>query len=98
MGATTFECTARGKTVAEAFKNARDEAFYEHGHGGYSGSIAEKTSYKLVSLSEEVIKDRTLFNAKIDELMDTHFDDKWGPAGAVKLEEGKYYFFGWASE
>ena len=98
MGATTFGCTARGRDASEAFKKARDEAFYEHGHGGYTGTIAEKSDYKLVTLSEEVINDRTLFRAKIDELTDTQFDDKWGPAGCVKLREGEYYFFGWASE
>ena len=98
MGACTFGCTARGENAREAFKNAREDAQYENGHGGCSGTIAEKDSFKLVTLSEEELKDRALFHARIDELTDTQFDDKWGPAGAVKLEEGKYYFFGWASE
>jgi hypothetical protein len=97
MGANTFGCTAYGKDVATAFRNAREDAQYENGHSGYSGTIAEKTSYKLITLSEEVINDPTLFDAKIDELTDTKFEDKWGPAGAVKIKEGEYYFFGWAS-
>lgn len=42
MGATNFETTATGKTLAEAFRNAVDDARYWHGHGGYSGTIAEK--------------------------------------------------------
>ena len=98
MGATTFACTAFGEDAATAFRNAREDAQYEHGHGGYSGTIAEKSSYKLVTLSEEIMSNRSLFDQKIDELIDTRFEDKWGPAGAVKLSEGKYYFFGWASE
>lgn len=97
MGATTFGCTARGKDANEAFRNAREEALYDCGHGGYSGTIAEKTCFELVSIDPESIKDPVLFNAKIDELSDTEFDDKWGPAGCVKLTEGQYYFFGWAS-
>ena len=32
----------------------------------------------------------------IDEC-DPRVDDKWGPAGCVRLEEGTFYFFGWAS-
>lgn len=28
---------------------------------------------------------------------DPRIDDKWGPAGCIKLTNGKYYFFGWAS-
>ena len=97
MGATTFGTTATGKNAREAFANAREEAQWEHGHSGYSGTIAEKSSFTLVPLSEEVINDRALFDTKIDELIDTQFDDKWGPAGCVQLAEHKYYFFGWAS-
>jgi hypothetical protein len=97
MGATTFGTTATGKNAKEAFRNAREEAQWESGHGGYSGTIAEKSDFKLVPLSEEVINDPALFASKIDELIDTEFDDKWGPAGCVQLAEHKYYFFGWAS-
>lgn len=43
MGATTFSTFANGKTVEEAFSNAVGEAYYWHGHGGYTGTIAEKS-------------------------------------------------------
>lgn len=98
MGACTFYQSAEGRTAQEAFKLAREEAAWEHGHGGYTGTIAEKDSFKLVNLSEEIIKDQVLLSAKIDELIDTEFDDKWGPAGCVKTGENTYLFFGWASE
>jgi len=98
MGACTFYQSAEGRTAQEAFKQAREDAAWEHGHGGYTGTIAEKDSFKLVNLSEEIIKDRVLLSAKIDELIDTKFDDKWGPAGCVKTGENTYLFFGWASE
>lgn len=42
MGADTFYTEATGKTAQEAFQNAIDQARWEHGHGGYSGTIAEK--------------------------------------------------------
>lgn len=45
MGATNFETTATGKTAREAFLNAVNEAHYWHGHGGYTGTIAEKPGF-----------------------------------------------------
>lgn len=47
MGATTFHTEATGKTADEAFRNAVNDAYYWHGHGGYSGTIAEKSGYEL---------------------------------------------------
>lgn len=31
------------------------------------------------------------------DLGDPCVDDKWGPAGCVKIGRGVWYFFGWAS-
>jgi hypothetical protein len=42
MGAVNFYCEAEGKTLSEAFRSAVDEAYYEYGHRGYTGTIAEK--------------------------------------------------------
>lgn len=42
MGATNFETQATGATMAEAFHSAVNDAHYWHGHGGYTGTIAEK--------------------------------------------------------
>jgi hypothetical protein len=98
MGATTFGAVGRGATAQEAFRNAREEAQWEHGHGGYSGTVAEKSSFTYVEVTDEVRGDRRLLNEKIDELTDNQFSDKWGPAGCIKLREGEYLFFGWASE
>ena len=47
MGATTFQTKATGKDANEAFHNAVEEAYYWNGHGGYSGTIAEKSGYDL---------------------------------------------------
>lgn len=43
MGATNFYTEANGATLSEAFRNAVDNAHYEYGHRGYTGSIAEKS-------------------------------------------------------
>jgi hypothetical protein len=42
MGATGFTTRAAGTTIGEAFRAAVDQAYYWHGHGGYTGTIAEK--------------------------------------------------------
>ena len=49
MGATNFTVTARGKTASEAFDYATENARYENGHGGYTGTIAEKRSFVMVT-------------------------------------------------
>lgn len=45
MGACDFSTTALGKTAEDAFRKAREEAAWEHGHGGYTGTIAEKGDF-----------------------------------------------------
>lgn len=49
MGASTFITTAKGKTAQEAFRAAREEALHEDGHGGYSGTIAEKSCFVMIA-------------------------------------------------
>lgn len=46
-GGVDFSTTATGKTVDAAFRQAVEEAQYESGHGGYTGTIAEKGDYTL---------------------------------------------------
>ncbi len=45
MGATNFHCEANGANISEAFRQAVENAYWEHGHGGYTGSIAEKMGF-----------------------------------------------------
>lgn len=47
MGAAQFRHFASGKKPEDAFASLVAAASYEHGHGGYSGTIAEKHSFKL---------------------------------------------------
>lgn len=57
MGAQTFSTTAKGRTAQAAFSAAVKSAGWEHGHGGYTGTIAEKSSFTLIRDSaEEVLK------------------------------------------
>ena len=95
MGADVFMITATGVSARDAFNNAREEALWEHGHGGYTGTIAEKDSYKLISLKEGY-EPYEYAEVLIDE-GDPRIDNKWGPAGCFDLGGCRYLFFGWAS-
>ena len=90
MGATTFGVMSKGKDVQQAFDNAKEEAYYDHGHGGYTGTIAEKSGYKLLT----VPKDKSL-NEFIDSTIEDN--DKWDDAFCVEVGEDEFYFYGWAS-
>ena len=112
MGGTTFVTVGWGKDADDAFRNARDMAGYEFGHGGYSGTIAEKSSFRMVET-----KPRQNIHKLIDDCLNdsSHFcEDKCGPAACIELKgkalkdrkerfglKGKrvkgFIFFGWAS-
>jgi hypothetical protein len=96
MGACTFGTTAKGKTAEEAFTTARKEAQYESGHGGYTGTIAEKTNFTMIECPAGM--DPYEFAHGLIDKGDRRVDDKWGPAGCIKIKDGEFYFFGWASE
>jgi hypothetical protein len=97
MGGTTFQCTAHGKDVAEAFNAAREQALYDYGHAGYTGTIAEKHDWVMCAEQPlPAVEAYNLANQLIDA-SDPRVDDKWGPCGAIQLAEGGWVFFGWAS-
>lgn len=113
MGATTFVTYCSGINENEAFKFAIEEARHEYGHGGYTGTIAEKRNFIKIELPARK-KPETFINELIEN-NDNRIDDKWGPAGCIDVtkqiqkrnrEKGiknkrgikTFIFFGWASE
>ncbi|HET6286497.1 MAG TPA: hypothetical protein VFG15_07070 [Amycolatopsis sp.] len=48
MGSATFITYAEGADVEVAFREAVDQAQHDHGHGGYTGTIANKDSYIVI--------------------------------------------------
>jgi len=96
MGATDFYQKAKGKTARDAFVAAQEKARYDHGHSGYTGTIAEKGEFVMIPLPPG-IEPRDYANLLIEK-RDTRIDDKWGPAGCFDLGKGEFYFFGIASE
>jgi len=145
MGADNFRVRAFGKTAEAAFSAVVDEAKWEHGHGGYTGTIAEKNSFIVCPppkgvdpttwadwiehdgtfVWEEVPQGssfhrsrtaedgRTVYELrKLEEVPAKYrgnssalrkaqgiWNDKWGPAVCVPLDEaqGKFLFLGLAS-
>ena len=112
MGAELFENREWGASAKEAFNNAVKQAEYDYGHRGYTGTIAEKTTFVMIPLekgySPEDIKELLVV------MGDERIDDKWGDAGCIEIppefytEDDKVYkekhplehlylFFGWAS-
>jgi hypothetical protein len=96
MGASSFIARGKGNSAREAFNEAVQEACWEHGHGGYTGTIAEKDSFVMIDEKE-------MTRAEIRDYIETHWEDeriqdKWGPAGCLKENELTYWFFGYASD
>ena len=95
MGANTFSVTAKGKTAKDAFTAAVEQAQYDYGHRGYTGSIAEKHAF--VSIPLPAGKDAAAYADELLNAGDPRVDDKWGPAGCIACGKDQYIFFGWAS-
>ncbi len=100
MGATTFYTIAHGKTPEEAFTKAREDAERIHGHDGYTGTIVEKSSFKVIPLPKG--ENPELYAELLIEIDDPRIDDVSGPAGCIafskKVTPNAYLFFGWAAE
>ena len=95
MGAETFMVRAKGQTAAKAFSVACAKARHEHGHGGYTGTIAEKSEFVMIVTSAKT--DAAEYAEKLINDGDKRIDDKWGPAGCIQLGKTEFLFFGWTS-
>jgi hypothetical protein len=85
VGASTFEQYADGAEVAAAFRTARADADVEHGDGGYSGSLAEKHDYVVITRQAMDRDDAYRLARDLITRQDPRIDDKWGPAGAIPV-------------
>lgn len=87
MGAATFSRYADGADPDAAFDTARDDARHEHGHGGYSGTIAEKDGYLIITATPIDLAQAQKLAADLIDRADPRIDDKWGPAGAIAVRQ-----------
>lgn len=88
MGAQTFETVAFGSDAKQAFQRAVSEACYMHGHGGYTGTIAEKHESRLFRRPEgSAVETReamgwvrtlsTMAEGERAEWLDEHVPEGW---------------------
>lgn len=109
MGATNFRNTVKGQTAEQAFADAVREARHYYGHGGYTGSIAEKRGFTVLNVPEAVPVQEWCRSIEWGEPIPGHeaayerarriWDDKYGPALCYAVEPGEtYVFMGMASQ
>ena len=51
MGATDFATTAYGKTAADAYRSACEDALHENGHDPYNGTISTTSGFVEIPVS-----------------------------------------------
>jgi len=95
MGAEVFYNKVNAKSAKKAFEKVVKDMAYTCGHGGYTGTIAEKSSFLMIPLPEG--NDPYGYANELIDAEDDRVNDKWGPAGCFKLSGNEFFFFGWAS-
>jgi hypothetical protein len=83
MGSVTFETLAFGETADEAFSNAVEDAKHMHGHGGYTGTIAEKSSFEVIPEQEHHGKQKRRYAHQPIEDGDERIQSKWGSVRVI---------------
>ncbi|WP_309117056.1 hypothetical protein [Saccharothrix sp.] len=86
MGAEPFITYAEGTDADVAFRAAVEQAQHDYGHGGYTGTIAEKTAF--VVIGEPMSEDDARELANRLSHNDDRIQDKRGPAGAIAVSGG----------
>lgn len=81
MGATTFETYAEGHDPDTAFNTARDDAAFEHGHGHYSGTIAGKDDYVIITDDVTDLDQAEALAATLLDRDDPRVGRQGGPGG-----------------
>jgi hypothetical protein len=104
MGGSSFFVSGMGKDVNEAFRNEVDDAQYEKGHGGYTGTIGEKHGFVLFTppagmtavafcravATGEIPADATPLTVRTIREAEDVYSDKWGPCVAVEFTASEY--------
>jgi len=102
MGGTQFSVIAElVGTIEATFQSLKEQAAWEYGHAGYTGTIAEKTCWKRYAVVPDLKAAKRLVAEFFQKNQyEEEIGSKWGPAGVIEFKEtGKtmLFFFGWAS-
>ena len=95
MSSMDFIVIAKGTTAEKAFWAAVRKAAHDHGHSGYTGTIAEKAEFVEIELP--VGEHAEGYAEELLAQDDPRINDKWGPAGCIKMSDNEFVFFGRAS-
>ncbi|MGW0731697.1 hypothetical protein [Streptomyces sp. NPDC002851] len=85
MGAVDFFTIATGDNLETAFKTVREQAAWDHGHSGYTGTVAEKDKVTLINEPQRSEEDATLRAEELINNDDPRVSSKYGPAGALPI-------------
>lgn len=86
MGASEFITRQAGMTVDQAFHAAVEDALYWEGHGGYSGTIAEKGDYEVFDIPDDLNVD--VFEDLIDAALYGFWTERtYRGGGSVEVVE-----------
>lgn len=107
MGSVTFSLEIEADCLQSAYKEACNDAVYEHGKGIYNGTISttsgvvDKTDV-LISLITEEFKyaPHDEFGAALNKWKRVAWDStvKWDVAWGAKIADKEYILAGWAAE
>lgn len=87
MGAQTFRVTMTGHTTGQsAWVAAVDEARWEYGHGGYTGTIAEKDTVSAFQIPASWRDDWSVARQQIDEVERALLDSRPGSISEFLIE------------
>lgn len=89
MGTETFIHEQPGTDVAAAFAAAVDDACHEHGHEGYTGTLAEKDNYTLIQSEPMPVDQAVQLADHLIEVRDPRIAAPRGPAGAIPITGGE---------
>jgi len=80
MGGCTFQTEEFGSTPKSAYLRAVEQAYYDHGHDPYNGTISTTRGFDFVELGED--EDPFVYAKE-------HYNDydKWDSCGCVELTE-----------
>lgn len=88
MGANTFFVYRDGESVIKCFNAAVADYEFEYGHSGYTGTIAEKSQVTVVQREPVPYEDARILAQQLIERQDVRVDNKFGPAGAIRVKGG----------
>ena len=97
MGGRFFTEYGEGTDAGDAFRKAVEQAQYDYGHSGYTGTIAEKTKFIMVEMPEGQDEEDFAWAILRGDIIEGTVTAKDGPAGCVDLGDGDFLFLGNAS-